>query len=277
MSCSGVATGSRPEVQSRAPRPLGRVNWLGVASLYRRELKRFLSEWRRTLGGAAVSALLFLAAFHLAQDPAPQPLPGVSLIAFLIPGLVVISIAQRSFEAAAFSILFDKLEGVIGDVLTPPLSAAERALAYALAAASAGLASGAAVVLVLAPFAAWLRVQPVPLALFLVMTALLHSLLGIAAGLWAERWEKLAATQTFGLAPLIYLSGAFFPTGDMPYWGRFAVKLNPAYYAVDGLRFSWLGQSEQAPLLGAGLLVLLNILLLILAWRLFAAGYKLKP
>jgi ABC-2 type transport system permease protein len=277
MSSFDVATGSKPEVPLRAPRRMGRVNWLGFASLYRRELKRFLSEWQRTLGGAAVSGLLFLAAFHLALAPAPQPLPGVSLIAFLIPGLVVISIAQKSFETASFSILFDKLEGVIVDVLTPPLSATERALAYALAAASSGLASGAAVVLVLAPFAAWSRIQPLPLAFFLVGTALLHALFGIAAGLWAERWEKLAAIQTFGLAPLIYLSGAFFPTGDMPYWGRLAVKLNPAYYAVDGLRFSWLGQSEQSPLAGAGLLILLNFLLLVLAWRLFAAGYKLKP
>jgi ABC-2 type transport system permease protein len=276
MSSSGVATGSKPNV-SPEPRALGAVNWLGVASLYRRELKRFLSEWRRTLGGAAVTALLFLIAFHLALDPAPQPLPGISLIAFLIPGLVVISIAQRSFEAAAFSILFDKLEGVIVDVLTPPLSAPERALAYALAAASAGLASGAAVAVVLAPFARWSEIQPLILVFFLVGTALLHALFGIAAGLWAERWEKLAATETFALAPLIYLSGAFFPTAGMPYWGRFAMKLNPAHYAVDGLRFSWLGQSEQAPLLGAGLLVLLNLLLLVLVWRLFAVGYKLKP
>ena len=277
MSSSGVATGSKPKVSPLAPRAIGRVNWLGVASLYRRELKRFLSEWRRTLGGAAVSGLLFLIAFHLALDPAPQPLPGVSLIAFLIPGLVVISIAQRSFEAAAFSIVFDKLEGIIVDVLTPPLSPAERALAYALAAASAGLASGAAVALILAPFALWSKIQLLPLLFFLAGTALLHALFGIAAGLWAERWEKLAATQTFALAPLIYLSGAFFPTSGIPYWGRKAVQLNPAYYAVDGLRFSWVGQSEQAPLLGAGVLISLNLLLLILAWRLFAVGYKLKP
>src|SRR5262245_37176916 len=145
MSSFDAATGSKPEAPPRAPRRLGRINWLGFASLYRRELKRFLAEWRRTLGGAAVSGLLFLAAFHLALDQAPQPLPGVSLVAFLIPGLVVISIAQRSFEAASFSILFDKLEGVIVDVLTPPLSAGERTLAYALAAASSGIASGAAV------------------------------------------------------------------------------------------------------------------------------------
>ena len=260
-----------------APRYVGRVNWLGVASLYRRELKRFLSEWRRTLGGAAVSGLLFLAAFHLALDPAPQPLPGVSLIAFLIPGLVVISIAQRSFEAAAFSIVFDKLEGIIVDVLMPPLSAGERALGYALAAASSGLASGVAVAVVLAPFAAWSQLRLLAFVFFLVGTALLHALFGITAGLWAERWEKLAAMQTFALAPIIYLSGAFFPTAGMPYWGKLAVSLNPAYYAVDGLRFSWLGQSEQEPFIGAGLLILLNLLLLILAWRLFAAGYKLKP
>ena len=93
------------------PRAFGRVNWLGLASLYRREVKRYFTEWPETLGGVAVSALLFLAVFHLALEAAPPPLPGVSLVAFLVPGLITVSIAQKSFEAGAYSILFDKLEG----------------------------------------------------------------------------------------------------------------------------------------------------------------------
>jgi ABC-2 type transport system permease protein len=281
MSVSGAAGDSRPErggaPAPAPPRQFGRVNWLGMATLYRREVKRYLSEWPETLGGVAVSALLFLAVFHLALEAAPQPLPGVSLVAFLIPGLVMVSVAQKSFEAAAFSILFDKLEGIIVDVLTPPLSAGERTLAYALAGASSGIVAGAAVALALLPFAPWPEIQPLPLLFFLSAGALFHAAFGILAGLRSDRWDNLAAIQTFGLVPLVYLSGAFFPTADLPEAGRLAVLLNPAHYAVDGLRFAWLGQSELAPLGGALLLLVLDMALLVLVWRLFAAGYKLRP
>src|SRR5512145_1287736 len=168
MPGSGAATSSRPEPARAAadapagPRAFGRVNWRGLAALYRREVKRYLSEWPETLGGAAVSALLFLAVFHLALEAAPSPLPGVSLVAFLVPGLITVAIAQKSFEAAAYSILFDKLEGTIVDVLTPPLSAGERALAYAAGAASSGLVAGGAVAAVLIPFAPWPDIKPLP-------------------------------------------------------------------------------------------------------------------
>ena len=92
----------------------------------------------------------------------------------------------------------------------------------------------------------------------------------------ADRWDNLAAIQTFGLVPLIYLSGAFFPTADLPDAGRLAVLLNPAHYAVDGLRFAWLGRSELNPIPGALLLMVLDLALFAAVWRLFAAGYKLR-
>jgi ABC-2 type transport system permease protein len=259
-----------------APRRFGRVNWLGLATLYRREVKRYLSEWPETLGGVAVSGLLFLAVFHLALEAAPPPLPGMSLVAFLIPGLIMVSVAQKSFEAAAFSILFDKLEGTIADVLTPPLSAGERALAYACAAATSGIVAGATVAIALLAFAPWPRIEVVPLVFFAAAGALFHALFGILAGLRSDRWDNLAAIQTFGLVPLVYLSGAFFPTADLPEPGRLAVLLNPAHYAVDGLRYAWLGSSELDPMLGVAVLAVLDLALFLAVWRLFAAGYKLR-
>ena len=283
MPGSGAATSSRPEparpaVEAPAgPRALGPVNWRGLAALYRREVRRYLAEWPETLGGAAVSALLFLAVFHLALEAAPSPLPGVSLVAFLVPGLVTVAIAQKSFEAAAYSILFDKLEGTIVDVLTPPLSAGERALAYAAGAASSGLVTGGAVAAVLIPFAPWPDITPLPLVFFALAVALFHALFGTAAGLRAGRWDNLAATQTYALIPLIYLSGAFFPTADLPEAGRLAILLNPVHYAVDGMRHAWLGRSELSPVPGAALLLLIDLALFGLVWRLFHRGYKLKP
>ena len=205
MPVSGAATGSRPDARpgptAPAPRRFGRVNWLGLATLYRREVKRYLSEWLETLGGVAVSALLFLAVFHLALEAAPQPLPGVSLVAFLIPGLIMVSVAQKSFEAAAYSILFGKLEGIIVDVLTPPLSARERALGYAFAGATCGLISGAAVAVVLLPFGSWRLIQVLPLVWFATAGALFHSLFGTLAGLRADPTIRPRRLTTLSALP----------------------------------------------------------------------------
>jgi ABC-2 type transport system permease protein len=129
---------------------------------------------------------------------------------------------------------------------------------------------------VLLPFAPWPQIRLLPLVFFLTALALLHALFGILAALKADRWDNLAAIQTFGLIPLVYLSGAFFPTGDLPEGIRVAVMLNPVLYAVDGLRFGWFGQSELAPAAGAIVLLLLDLALFTLVWRLFAAGYKLR-
>ena len=282
MSVSDAATGSKPDPRSAAvpapapPRRFGRVNWLGMATLYRREVKRFLAEWPETLGGIAVSALLFLAVFHLALEAAPPPLPGVSLVEFLAPGLIMVAVAQKSFEASAFWILFDKLEGTIADVLMPPLSAAERAVSYAMAGTSAGVVSGTVVAAALLPFVPWPELQLLPLLYFVLAGAAFHALFGVIAGLKADRWDNLAAIQTFGLVPLIYLSGAFFATADLPEAVRIAVLLNPAHYAVDGLRFAWLGRSELPLHPGAALLLFLDLALFGAVWRLFAAGYKLR-
>src|SRR5262245_54183399 len=157
MRAFAAATGSSPDAATRPPRPrrFGRVNWLGLWALYRREVKRCLYEWRETVAGAAISALLFLMVFRLALQSAPEPIPGISLTSFLVPGLVLVAIGQKAFDVASVSILFDKLEGIIADVLVPPLSPSERSIGYALAAASSGLISGAAVAAVLLPFVPW--------------------------------------------------------------------------------------------------------------------------
>ena len=258
------------------PRRFGRVNGLGVWTLYRRAVKRCFAEWQETLAGAAVSSLLFLAVFHIALGQAPEPLPGVSLISFLVPGLVLMAIAQKAFEVAAVWMVFDKLEGTIADIMVPPLSPGERALALALGAATSGLACGAVVAAVLMPFAPLPQMLPLPLIFFLVMAALMHALFGILAGLWAERWDNFAAAQTFGLVPLTYLSGAFFPTSGLPEPVRAAVLLNPAAHAVDGLRYGWLGAGERDPSIAALVLVPIVLVLAAWVWRLFARGYKIK-
>lgn len=161
-------------------------------------------------------------------------------------------------------------------MLVPPLSPSERSIGYALAAASSGLISGAAVAAVLLPFVPWSEFHPLPLLFFLGAGALFHGLCGILAGLWADRWDHLAAAQTFGLVPLVYLSGAFFPTDALPHAFRTAIAFNPAFYAVEGLRFGWLGKAQSAPAIAALVLFALVLLLVAIVHHLFKIGYKLQ-
>jgi ABC-2 type transport system permease protein len=246
-----------------------------MATLYRREIRRYVLIWEENLGGAVVTALLFFVVFRLALEGAPDPLPGIGLSAFLAPGLVLVAAGQTAFAAGANWILHDKLEGTIGDVLTPPLSAAERVAAFAFGAATAGALSGTAVAAVVLPFAAVAWEAPMALLFFLAAGALLHGLAGVLVGLWAERWDQLSAAETFLLVPAIYMSAAFFPASSLPETWRAAILLNPAFYAVDGLRYGFLGRSEGDPLIAAAVLVALDLALFGLAWVLFRRGWKL--
>lgn len=266
----------------RPPRRFAAVNWLGLWTLYRRHLWRVLKNYRDTLLGPAVGSLLFLAVFALALTSLAAPtgptLPGgLSVVAFLAPGLVIFTVCNQAFEAAASWLIYDKLEGMVQDMVMAPLTALERTLAYALSAATAGLLAGlvvgvATLVFVDLPFAA-----PGLLMFFAVGGALMHALLGIMVGMWAPRWDSFAAALTFVIIPLAYLSGTFYPVGQLPEVGRQLVALNPVFYVIDGFRAGLTGAGEGS--LVAGILVILgiNIALVALVHKLFARGYRLKP
>jgi ABC-2 type transport system permease protein len=278
------AEGVKPPAAAgwRPPRRFGAVNWLGLWTLYRRDVLRALKNYRDSLLGPAVGSLLFLAVFALAMaslaGPAPASLPGgLSVLQFLAPGLVIFTVCAQAFETAAASILYDKLEGMIQDMVMAPLSALERTVAYALSAATVGLlaglvVAGAVLLFVDLPFAA-----PVLLPVFALGGALMHALLGILVGMWAVRWENFAAALAFVVIPLAYLSGTFYPVEHLPELGQRLVALNPVHYVIEGFRAGLAGTSGAA--LAIGLLVTLgvNVALAGFVHKLFARGYRLKP
>ncbi len=260
-----------------APRRFGAVNWMGLRTLFRRGLLRYLRYAWEFLGGPCVSSLLFLAVFVLAAGGAPELAPGVPLGQFLVPGIVMFSLAHNAFENAAFPVLDDKLEGMIGDILAAPLSPSEVLAGYVLPAAVNALITGA-VILGLGWLFVDLRLHD-PLASigFAVLAALLFALIGTLAGLWAERWENYSTAETFLILPLGFLSGTFFSLASLPEPAQRLIAFNPVIYAVDGFRYGLTGHAETSGLLGAAILAALILGLWLLAWRLFAVGYKLKP
>jgi ABC-2 type transport system permease protein len=257
-------------------RQFGPVNWRGAATLYRREVMRCLKDYRDAILGPVVAAILFMIVFTLAFKPGGT-LAGVPAGTFIAPGLILAVTAQRAFETSAISLLFDRLEGVIVDVLMPPLTPLEMVLAYMLGAATTGFVAGAAVTLAFGLFIA-LPVADLPLAaLFGALAALLHAAFGIIAGLWANRWDGYNTALTYCVIPLGLLSGSVFPVGALPPLAQKIIHLNPMFYAVDGFRRGFLGTGETDPRAAALLIAGLTLGLGVLAHRLIARGYKLKP
>ena len=258
------------------PRRFGAVNWRGVWSLVRRDILRFYRNIWESLAGPAVSSLLFLAVFELALGGGDL-VPGMSLAQFVAPGIVVFSLTHSAFETAALPVIYDKLEGMIADVIGAPLTPLEITLGYALSATSSGLTTGAVIFGLMAVFID-LPVPSAPAALaFAAGAALLFALFGVIVGIWSDRWDNYAAAETFVMMPLGLLSGAFFAVEHLPPEARWAFEVNPIFHAVVGVRYGLTGYAPDSVAVAGIVLAVLSAGLGLTAWRLLSIGYKIKP
>lgn len=263
-----------------SPRRFGRANWRGLWTLCCRDFLRAMKGYRSTIIGPVVSSLLFYAVFQLALGGVATVGPANAAVPFgqfLAAGLAIFATCERAYETATESLVFDKLEGIIADMLMAPLTPTERTVGYAAGAAAAGLVTGAAVLgtlsLIAPPAlpAAWLSLG------FAVLGALLLALAGVAIGLWAERWDHQSAATSFLLMPILFLSGTFYSIESLPPLGQQLVRLNPIFYLIDGFRAGLTGHSEGMVAWGGAVLLALTVGLGLLVRRLFRIGYKIKP
>ncbi len=258
------------------PREFRYVNFRGVWTLYYRELKRALKIWVITLASPAISAILFAAIFSLALGRFGETMGGMAFATFLIPGLIAAAVLQRAFEATAFSLVFDKMEGTIDDTVRAPLAPAELVLGYTLASATGALLVGIIVGLALVPFGTPLPSGPWVTVFFAFAGSVMISLFAQISGLWARKWDHISAVQTFAFIPFVFLAGVFFPLDRLPPVGQLIVRFNPMFYVVDGVRFGMTGHTETAPVWAAGIVIAVTAALAVICLHLFATGYRLK-
>ncbi len=258
------------------PRHFGAVNWLGLWSHYRRGIYRFFDFVWESVGGPCVFTLMFLVVFVVAFGSENQIAPGLTYATFIAPGLIMFSICYTAFEVAAFSVLDDKQHRTIDDLLAAPLTPIEVMAGYVLSAASSALLTGTVVGVLVAVFVELPIPGLLPLVGFALLGCLLFALLGTLVGLWADKWEHYSFADSFLILPLGLLSGTFYPVASLPELGQQIITFNPVFYAIDGFRGAFLDYADSAAWQGAVALVLLDLLLLALAWRLFALGYKIK-
>ncbi len=267
---------SQSTIQSPRPRRLGAVNWVGLWTLYIREVRRFVKVATQTLLAPLVTTLLYLAIFTLALGGAVRMVGGVPYIEFLAPGLIMMAMVQNAFANTSSSLLIAKIQGNIVDTLMPPLTAGEMTTGFVAGGVTRGLAVGVSIWLPMLAF-----VPPNLHSLFFVLfhavaASLLASLLGVLGAIWAEKFDHMAAVTNFVITPLTFLSGTFYSVEGLPHFWRVIAHLDPFFYMIDGFRYGFIGHADGSLTAGIVVMMVTNAGLWWLAWRLFTIGYKLK-
>ena len=266
---------ARAETAPRVRR-FGAVNWLGLWTLYMREVRRFLKVSMQTVVAPVVTTLLYLAIFLLAFGTRSAAVAGVPFEQFLAPGLIMMAMIQNAFANTTSSLMMAKMQGNLSDVLMPPLSPGELVWGLALGGVTRGLIVGLVVGIAMV-LAVHIGIENWPLVLFhAVAASLMMSVLGILAALWAEKFDHIAAVTNFIVMPLSFLSGTFYSIDVLPGPFRLAADLNPFFYMIDGFRSGFIGHADGSIAVGIVVMVAINAALLALAHLLFARGYKLK-
>jgi ABC-2 type transport system permease protein len=269
-----------PKVMHQAspplPRPVGIVNWIGLWTLYRKEVQRFIKVYMQTMVAPVATTLLFFTVFALALGGVVRLVGDVPFLHFLAPGLIIMTMAQSAFANTSSSVVISKVQGNIVDVLMPPLSPLELASAYVMAGVTRGVLVGvitAAAIMIIVP----MTIQhPGFAVLHGVLGSMMLALLGVIGGIWSEKFDHIAAVTNFVVTPLTFLSGTFYAIDRLPEGWRLAAHLNPFFYMIDGFRYGFIGQSDGTLGLGLAVLIGTNIVLSAVCLRMLATGYKLK-
>lgn len=265
-----------PPTAPLGPRSVGAVNWIGLWTLLGKEVRRFLKVWVQTIAAPVVTTLLFYAVFALALGGVVRKVGDVDFLVFLGPGLVMMSIAQNAFANTSSSVLVSKVQGNIVDVLMPPLSAGELAAAYVLGGIIRGVLVGAVTAVAIWMFVPLGIHNPAFILFHALMASMLLSLLGLIGGIWADKFDHMAAVTNFIVTPLAFLSGTFYSIESVPPLFQFIAHLNPFFYFIDGFRYGFIGQTDGTLFQGVLILLGTNAVLLAVALRLLSTGYKLK-
>lgn len=263
----------RPMVPARH---LGPVNWIGVQTLCRREVNRFLKVYTQTIAAPVVTTLLFYWVFTLAIGSLRPDIGGVPYLEFLAPGLIMMAISQNAFANTSSSVIISKVQGNIVDVLMPPLSAWELAVGYVFGGLTRGIVVGMVTAIAMLPFVQLHLHDPLAILVHGLFASMLLSLFGLIGGIWAEKFDHIAAVTNFLVTPLSFLSGTFYATDDLPETFWWVTHLNPFFYMINGFRYGFIGFSDGNLAVGVGLLVATTMALWLVSWRMLATGYKLK-
>jgi len=280
-----IDTVSAPEspAESVAPagpqlraRRYGAINSVGLYTMIRREVRRFLKVPGQTLVAPLISTLLFMVVFSLAFGDRAWGLTNARYVDGLAPGLIMMAIIGNAFQNSASSMVIAKVQGNAVDFLMPPISAGELATAFIIGAATRGMLIGLVGVVIVSPFANVIPANPFWAIYFGVIASVMFASIGLIGGIWAEKFDNLAAVANFVITPLTFLSGTFYsidalrePFSTLGHW-------NPVFFLIDGFRAGFIGHADASLTASALFSLGLTILLCWTCWMMLRSGYRLK-
>jgi ABC-2 type transport system permease protein len=249
---------------------------LGFRTLLYKEVLRFWKVSFQTVAAPVLNAILYLLIFSHVLERHVTVYGEIAYTTFLVPGLVMMSLLQNSFANSSSSLIQSKITGNIIFVLLPPLSHREFYAAYVLASVMRGLFVGCGVLLVSLPFVSLPITSPGWILAFAVLGGGLLASLGVIAGIWADKFDQLAAFQNFLIMPLTMLSGVFYSIHTLPKVWQEVSHINPFFFMIDGFRYGFFGQSDVSPWLSLTVVGVSFVLLAVLTLAMLARGYKLR-
>lgn len=257
---------------------INRINWPGLRALYVKEVRRFFKVQLQTIWAPAITTMLFLVIFTVALGGSGRTVLGHPFADFIAPGLIMMGMLQNAFANASFSLLVGKIQGTIVDYLMPPLSNGELLAALAGASVTRAILVGCAVwlAMLLWPGVHVMPRHPWAILWFGVLGSLFLAFLGVMTSIWAEKFDHAAAVTNFVVAPLSLLSGTFYSVEALAPAFRAISHANPFFYIISGFRYGFLGEADSPIWLGAGIVLVIDIVMGAACYALLRSGWKIK-
>ncbi len=252
------------------------MNYRAISAIYGFEMARFFRTLFQSIATPVISTSLYFIVFGSAIGSRIDQIDGVSYAAFIVPGLVMLSVLTESISNASFGIYMPRFSGTIYEILSAPISSMEVVCGYVGAAATKSVLLGLTILLTARLFVSYSILHPLWMIGFLLLTSITFALLGFLIGIWADGWEKLQIVPALIITPLAFLGGSFYSISMLPPLWQKVTLLNPVVYLISGFRWSFYGQSDVRVGTSLGMtLVFCAICLSIIAW-VFKTGHRLK-
>jgi ABC-2 type transport system permease protein len=252
------------------------MNFHAIKAIYRTEMARMMRTVVQSIVAPVLSTSLYFVIFGAAIGSRITEIDGVSYGAFIVPGLIMLSIMTESISNSSFAIYFPKFTGTIFEILSAPVSFVEVLIGYVGAAATKSIIIGSIILFTASFFVTIEIAHPAIMLLFLVLISVSFSLFGFILGVWADGWEKLTIVPILVIMPLTFLGGTFYSISMLPPTWQTISLFNPVVYLISGFRWSFYENADVALAVSLGMVLTFLSLCLITVWWIFRSGYKLR-
>lgn len=258
------------------PRTIGMFNWIGFKTLLTKEVTRFMKVYTQTVIAPVITTILYYLIFNLAFGEIRKSVGDIEYMIFLMPGLIMMAMAQNAFMNTSSAFMISKYDGSIIDLMMPPLSNFEITSAKILGGVVRGLVVGFVSVVTFMLLSHMAIYNMFYILFHAVMGSMLLSTMGFMTGIWAEKFDHTAAVTNFLVTPMTFLSGTFYSIDQLSDTWKPLVLYNPFFYMIDGFRYGFTGYADSNLTAGIFVMLALNIIFFYIAYKMLKSGYKIK-